>query len=66
MKADLLSKPFTAEGALSMGLIFCIGCCLFQEYLDIATSNMLDTKEESSWDTILEAKFTALIQFMKE
>eukprot|EP00975_Prorocentrum_lima_P013764 2927378-Prorocentrum_lima.AAC.1 len=33
----------------------CMGCCLFQEHPDIATSNMLATKEEKSWDTNLEA-----------
>eukprot|EP00975_Prorocentrum_lima_P003260 721125-Prorocentrum_lima.AAC.1 len=62
----MLSKSFTAGGALGMGLIFCMGCCPFQEYLDMATSNMSATKDEKSWEANLEANFTTLIQFMKE
>eukprot|EP00975_Prorocentrum_lima_P063081 12889374-Prorocentrum_lima.AAC.1 len=50
MKENLLSTSFTAGGTLATGFILCMGCYIFLEYLDIATSNKLATKDEKPWD----------------
>eukprot|EP00975_Prorocentrum_lima_P025950 5458860-Prorocentrum_lima.AAC.1 len=65
MKEKRLSKSLTSEGRSFTLLIFCMGCLLFQGYLDIATSNICDTKDANSWVTNFEASLTSLIQFIK-